>query len=119
MEKENLMITFVMLFFISLGILSLFLIRHKVVGPVAGLSWFLFWVLAGIFTKFSYPLKKIMSLVSFVSYTNFLFMLSTIFIFVMIFMLYIGQKKILKRMERLAHELALNQFRNEFKNKKS
>jgi len=98
--------------FISLcmAVISLLLTKRRILSAGSGFLWLLFWCTLGILSVQRDPLKVLMSFVSFVNFTNFLLTFSSFFLLVLIFYLYINQRKHRKVIEKLAQEIALIQF---------
>lgn len=109
----------VIITFISLcmAVISLLLMRWRILGVGGGFSWFFFWCALGLFSIQRDALKGVMSLVSMVDFTNFLLTFSSFFFIVIIFLLYVNQRKQRKGIEKLTQEIALIRFSNTLREK--
>ncbi len=98
-----------------MAVLTIFFMKRRILSIGGGMLLICFWFGLGILSVQREPLKLIMSLVSFNNFTNFLLTGSFFFLIVLIFILYINQKKHHKLLEKLAQEIALLEFESQQK----
>lgn len=107
----------VMALCICMSFVSIILMNRRILSLGNGTLWLLFWILVGILSNFRDPLRKIMSFLSMINFTNFLLMSSSFFFIILIFFLYVNLRKHRLQIDRLTQEVALINFEISFQEK--
>jgi len=100
----------VMVLCFCMSCVSIVLINRRVLSLGSGSLWLLFWIIIGILSNFRVPLRKIMSYLSMINFTNFLLMSSSFFFIILIFFLFVNLRKQRLQIDRLTQEVALINF---------
>jgi len=104
----------VMVLCVCMSCVSIVLMNRRVLSLGSGSLWLLFWIIIGILSNFRVPLRKIMSYLSMINFTNFLLMSSSFFFIILIFFLFVNLRKQRLQIDRLTQEVALINFEISF-----